>query len=220
MMYRHDRDEPKRTKRPFPLAKLPAPSYAFNHAIAARNYLEQRGLNAELAGSNGWYPSIDFVEGLPRLVIPCLRRDGKVYWQARDITGASPMRYASPFALRGDAIVFLQRPYGYGVAAYDTLVVCEGPMDALAALGTGQCDAAIALMGNTPGEDVWSHVAQHVKQYKHVYVVQDSDAADVVASTWLPKLARSAQSLSLVLPSPAKDFAELSPEQRIEKLTR
>lgn len=213
MIYLHDREELTRPSRTYKPVKWPTPVPALYDMMA--QYLEGRSLSIKLARANGWYPAYDNF-GFPRIVIPCRRRDGKPYWQARDMSKQAQLRYTSPFTPRGDAIVRLVS----GQPEATSLAICEGPMDALAAIGTGRFNSAMALMGVDPGESVWSHVRQVVVQYNHVDVIADSDALDVVSKTWLPNIARVAKSLKLVLPGHAKDFADLTPEDRLRVLSQ
>ena len=106
-------------------------------------YLTDRELDYELAISNGWYPTVS--RG-PRVVIPCINSAKFNYWQARAMLD-HPLRYDSPAIPRKDSIVFLWPRREPGC----TVVITEGPTDALAA---AEFHPAIALMGGCPSVEV------------------------------------------------------------------
>ncbi len=216
MDYRHERKERALPKPagPVPVLALPKPSGLESDWLALDSYLCSRLLSPGIAYLNGWYPTYDPALGGLRVVIPAVRRDGARYWQARDLTGRARLRYTSPKIARGDSVVWLRR----SVPGVNTVVICEGPMDALAALGTGRVRTAVALMGATPSPDVWAHVLDIVRTHNTCVVLADSDAI-AESTAWLAKLAGCCRVLYLALPAPGKkDFAEMTTEERKDAL--
>lgn len=120
------------------------------------NYLLGRALDPALANRAGWYPA--YYRG-PRIVIPCSRTDSGSFWQARLIEQNVPhaaritplKRWDGASGSRYDAVCYIFAPA-------NTLVVVEGPMDALAVAGQGY--PAVAVLGADPPPNVIKHVAQ------------------------------------------------------------
>lgn len=179
-----------------------------------REYLLSRDLSYRLARAQGWYPSTDAGDGLLRIIIPAVSRiPGFHYWQARAMSPDVRLRYRSPLVNRQDALIVLydQR------TAIDHAVICEGPMDALAAYDIDDVQMAIALMGNQPSEIVWSHALDLLKGAERISVLADSDALDATTQ-WLTRIARTGTDFRLVLPDPYKDFADMPRHVRVQKV--
>lgn len=181
-------------------------------------YLENRGLDWSTARYNGWYPSEEAGDNNPRLVIPAYSlQTGNRFWQARSMNHAEP-RYQSPHAARGDAVIFVRQAGGSGIfpriVNSSTYVVVEGPMDALAAAGCGF--NAIALMGNTPSEEVLFLTCKLLRG-KMTLLIPDSDAPQALVPT-LAYLASQGVQCNFLIP-PAKDLADLSFEERVKLLS-
>jgi hypothetical protein len=164
-MYDHERRERKNDGEVKHIA-MPTPRPKVQQLVDA--YLLNRGLDHRLAKANGWYPTID---GGARVVIPCINTAGFNYWQARTVDG-HPLRYDSPAIPRKDSIVLLI-PSGTR-KRWETLVVCEGPCDALAA---AEFYPAVALMGGTPSEEVVDHVYRQRESLglSRVVIIPDQD---------------------------------------------
>lgn len=166
MQYAHERGERRQGSTPTKPVVLPPLSTA--HWPQMKDYLRKRGLSPTLARLNGWYPTIDR-SNTPRVVIPAQSLlNTWPYYQARAMDD-SPKRYDSPAAPRGDALVVC-----YPRHDADRAVIVEGPMDALAAAEV-DC-VGIALMGNTPSDDVLRHLRELTSQYTYITVLSDVDA--------------------------------------------
>lgn len=207
MTYAHEYTERRREARPVRRASaLPKP--AADLALAQDRYLARRGLDPDLARFNGWYPSLSAGDREARVVIPAspgyLR-----FWQARAMDPAVPKRYQSPHGPRGCAVIVVYPARGMT----KTAVVVEGPMDALAAAGAGFL--GVALMGNTPGPDVFDYLGT-ILAGRAVVVAPDRDAQGAGAR-WLAELTARDLAARLVL-LPAKDLASIRPEDRREAL--
>jgi hypothetical protein len=134
-------------------------------------YFKWRGLNAELARLNGWYPSSRAGDRWPRVVIPCERLDNEVYWQARAMFKFVEIRYQSPKIRREDAIVVVNEVD----RSTKVVVIAEGPFDALAA-GEVSGVVGIGLMGNAPPDLVLNHALSIVTKFDgFVLLIPDRD---------------------------------------------
>src|SRR5262245_26553106 len=110
-------------------------------------YLKWRQLSPSVAKHNGWYPSRLAGDTVHRLVIPATATGANKYWQARAMMKEIPkdmLRWQSPYASRGDAIIVVW-PLGQEPKAAS---IGEGPLDALAAAEAGLL--GIGLMGMAP----------------------------------------------------------------------
>jgi len=124
---------------------------------------------------------------------------------------AEPKRYQSPHGARGNAVIVVWSLRGM---SHD-LVVCEGPMDALAAAAVGYL--GIALMGNTPPSTCFDYLAATFKNPRCVLVVPDRDAP-AEGAQWLAELtARDFRARAVYLHG--KDLAAMSPMARTAALT-
>ena len=125
------------------------------------SYLSERELDYELAVSNGWYPT--FSKGY-RVVIPCINSAKFNYWQARAMLD-HPLRYDSPAIPRKDSIVLLwprmNLDHVYDFDKHRTVVITEGPMDALAA---AEWHPAIAIMGGCPSQEVLEFIDRKTEE--------------------------------------------------------
>jgi hypothetical protein len=177
-------------------------------------YLLNRGLDHKLARANGWYPTEG--RGSIRVVIPCVNTAGFNYWQARTIED-HPLRYDSPAIPRKDSIVLLLPRDARGELNYDvhlgkTLVVCEGPCDALAA---AEFYPAVALMGGTPNVEVTDHVHK-VKTdlgLSRLLIIPDKDNISLI--DYFPA---TSYDVSFLLPT-TKDLAGMPRWERTKLLT-
>lgn len=210
--YEHDRAEKPDAEKHYCTALPKRADYLWP---AMQVYLEDRGLDYHLAVENGWYPSDQANDDFPRVVIPATSAiAGNVYWQARDLTGDANIRYQSPFASRGDAIVVVW-PRG-NPARVKRAAMVEGPADALAAAGAGLL--GVALMGSAPP---WKALALAAKLCydRLVLVVLDRDAAGCVSVTrTVPYLVQCGLQVKVVDPYPHKDLAKVPKELRQELL--
>ena len=172
MIYQHERKEPKHYDGPRP--EMPKENESLRSKMS--RYLEGRELSYALANNNFWYPSRD-VDGYDRIVIPCSNSLGITYYQARAMDSWVSRRYDSPLATREDSIAVLW-PDGTRIAK--GTVICEGPMDALAACGLNY--VGIGLMGNQPPDTVVRHIVRLIKRYfEPVIIVPDLDHIEMGA---------------------------------------
>lgn len=178
-----------------------------------QEYLFSRRLTYRLALANGWYPTVD--HGVPRIVIPAVSLVNTwPYYQARAMV-EHPVRYQSPKAPRGDALVVC---YQANLDRYrettSHLVIVEGPMDALAVAGAGA--VGIGLMGNQPNNVVLAHILTYARNYSRVSIIPDIDAQDAGLT-----IAHRLWTLGVyckILLLPEKDFAATDPQARVEFL--
>lgn len=190
-------------KRPAALPRLDARLWA-----DLDRYLYRRGLDAVIARFNGWYPSRTAGDSAARIVIPA-SPPGLGFWQARAMDPAEPKRYQSPHAPRENAVVVV-----YSLRSMvKRLVICEGPMDALAAAAVGF--TGVALMGNTPPSVCFDYIAKKWPGAETL-VVPDRDA-QASGAQWLAELTSRDLDARLVL-LPAKDLASLNVSARTEAL--
>ena len=192
-----------------------------------KRYLLGRRLDYGVATFNGWYPSNQAGDTLPRIVIPGIMTVRGPFWQARTLVGGEP-RYQSPGGERNGAVIVV-RPY----AATDRAVVVEGPMDALvAAMGSevthvvtpgggshrmgGQL--GIAVMGNNPGMATLETVARQCIHLgiRSILFVPDLDSPGAFAVA-LGVLAAGGFRCEMRIP-PQKDLAACDDGQRKDVL--
>lgn len=210
----HGDDKPK----PYS-TKLPAMSHEAEDWRAWRRYLMQRGLEPHVARANAWYPSRQAGDDYLRCVIPATSRDRKNrFWQARLIDGKAPegaKRYQSPAAKRGDALIVVHPeydPFGPEPRARGTVLV-EGPFDALAAAELGF--VGVALMGNSPSEEILDHAKYWLEETPPAILVTDQDAVVAGADVgWKLLVHHGLKSLSVLSPYPYKDLAEMPLAER------
>lgn len=207
-----EREEPRPETRPYSAA-LPAA----DHSLLAdmRHYLSERVLSYKVATENLWYPSSHAGDRHPRIVIPAASEiRGNCYWQARSmIEVPEDARYLSPFSPRGDAVVVVYPGSHY--SAQTKAVIAEGPMDALAAATVG-C-LGIGLMGMSPPDAALRLLVRYLVPSMQVYLVADVDQPQAMQRTMRKLIGMGCKSeLNLVLPSPAKDFAEADTDLRYE----
>ena len=174
-------------------------------------YLDQRGLNADLARLNDWYPTQDAEDGEPRVVIPCRSANPiNLYWQARLLRESHskfPLRYTSPrHVSRGDAVCVVKPRVVKGY------VLVEGPMDALAAAEVGYC--GIAWMGTNPGLEPINFARGYIQKDRPVFVVPDTGALNAGVEIW-----KHFPGSFLVETHPYKDLAEMPFQERKEWFT-
>ena len=179
-------------------------------------YLESRNLDSKLALWNGWYQSCTAGDYCLRVVIPAVTHViGHVYWQARDITGRSWLRYQSPNGPRHEAFVAVlpkHKPVG--------VVIVEGPMDALAAAGAGYL--GLAMMGMVPSLATIAHVSLFlaIKEYDTLPVLVIMDRGEAANSTRIATRLASDGITAKVAELPAKDLAACHPKTRQQFLKR
>lgn len=171
-------------------------------------YLTRRGLDPLTAQFNGWYPSTDAGDRAARIVIPASPPELGL-WQARAMDPTETKRYQSPHAPRENAVIVV---YPMREMAH-RLVICEGPMDALAATTTGSI--GVALMGNTPPGVCFDYIADRWPR-ADVVIVPDRDAP-AAGAAWLAELTARELVARLVI-LPVKDLASLNTSARTEAL--
>ncbi len=176
---------------------------------AQDTYLSRRGLDPFIARYNGWYPSRSAGDPAARIIIPASPVELK-FWQARAMNPKEQKRYQSPRVSRENAVVVVWSTFGMS----RKLIVCEGPMDALAAAGAGAF-VGVALMGNAPPAACFDYIAAQWPGAEALAVC-DSDAR-AAGAQWVAELTARDLAARLVL-LPAKDLAALVPETRAEAL--
>jgi len=203
MIYQHERKEPTHYDGPRP--EMPKENESLRSKMS--RYLEGRELSYALANNNFWYPSRD-VDGYDRIVIPCSNSFGVTYYQARAMDRWVTIRYNSPLATREDSIVIL---WPEGNTRAKGTVICEGPMDALAAGGLGY--VGIGLMGNQPSEPVVAHIVRLVDGFfEPVVIVPDLDHIEM-GTYMVGSLAGYGIVARIVLPM-KKDLCEMTFQER------
>lgn len=217
MDYDHDRDERieqwrknggSKVLKPY-CDRLPPKSRWLWGAFS--DYLIGRQLSPHIAKANQWYPSDKAGDDQYRIVMPASSdQEGNHFWQARYV-GVDPdvKRYESPYGSTGDAVIVVY-PTENAEKYQEESVVVEGPMCALAAAGTGRL--GIAMMGADPPEARLDLTFKRVRG-TICYVIPDSDKQDLFIHV-MSYLANRGVTCRLLDPGPAKDFAEMSPENR------
>lgn len=199
MIYEQERQEKKENRD---IIHLPMPVACWGYEEEMYHYLDSRGLSPDVAKRNGWYGTVSRGK---RIVIPCINSAGFNYWQARAIDN-NPLRYDSPAIPRKDSVVFLWPSLWvprFG-PDYGTVVICEGPMDALAA---AEKYPAIAIMGGCPSDEVVEFIAKKITEFgiSKVCVIPDKDNLELIS--YFSSLI-SIVSLGLLIPT-HKDLADM-----------
>lgn len=203
--YEHEWKESRWKEYKGPLPEFPPVSKYQRVREEAVDYLLARDLDPALAVFNGWYPSDDW-----RIVIPCINSAGTPYYQARDITGESKIRYDSPVAPRGDSIVVVRPPPQ--LREVGRAVVMEGPMDALAVAEFGW--VGIATMGNNPAEEAIDLIVDKFgRTHSPFLIVPDMDDPKF-GSTLLAAFATRGIVARVGLLHSGKDLCELKKKER------
>lgn len=197
MIYEQERQEKKENRD---IIHLPMPVACWDYEEEMYHYLDSRGLSPDVAKRNGWYPTVSRGE---RIVIPCINSAKFNYWQARAMR-ENFLRYDSPAIPRKDSIVFLWPSSDYCMANDPTIIICEGPMDALAA---AEKYPAIAIMGGCPSDEVVEFIAKKITEFgiSKVCVIPDKDNLELIS--YFSSLI-SIVSLGLLIPT-HKDLADM-----------
>jgi hypothetical protein len=201
MRYEFERRERRSPDGPKP--RLPAQSKALSQVFD--DYLNRRDLNPGLARDNGWYPSDQAGDQAPRIVIPCSSPYGVAYWQARAMDGSEP-KYQSPSTSRFDSVVIVWPSVDQG----GRFVLVEGPMDALAAAGSGL--PGVAMMGNQPPQGAWRFIQNRFSGTRPL-VLPDADSMDS-AIRWTLQLGSLGFRPSVGSPYPHNDLASVPSKER------
>ncbi|WP_406113925.1 phage/plasmid primase, P4 family [Kitasatospora purpeofusca] len=153
----------------------------------ARNYLRTRfGIDPETAADlhlgcddgtlGGDFGSLSRgYQAYPRLVVPLLGWDGVARGlQGRDLSGDDPARWVSLVNQRG----YRWTPYGLlrGQGGYGTVLVCEGPSDALTACAVGYDSVAIRGASLSHSPELVAELAEGLRG-SLVILVGDQDPA-------------------------------------------
>jgi len=195
------------------ITRLPYPKHESSAEAEAAfvRYLTNRDLSPDLAALNGWYPTLDGGDDVLRIVIPASNSLDYPYWQARAIPAVpSEARYLSPNVPRTDSVIIVwpgkSRTTKPGVVA-----VVEGPMDALAAAGTGV--VGVATMGGMPPTAVYSYLAR-LFHGKTMIVIPDRDMQAAGSRSVRELRERGIAAWLRLLPASGKDLCALSPRRR------
>jgi hypothetical protein len=201
MNYAHEIAEHKEKRKPTP-ARMPTESRSSLDWDQMESYLKARELSYKTACHNGWYPSCNAGDGALRIVMPATNSAKIAYWQARAVYKDMP-RYQSPSVPRGDSVIQVW-PLSKDYLPFT--ILCEGPMDALAAASHGI--RGIALMGNNPTAETLSMIAALVGPGELVSYFADRDALQEAI-----KIVGRLQALGIYTtvtdPSPHKDLASM-----------
>lgn len=232
-MYEHDREEHTRfpQNRTYTVT-LPKPE--LSRLGEMRDYLEGRNLDYHVARYNGWYPSTEAGDQLPRIVMPCSINKWGYYWQARAMiseqnwasashsqylsSGIKPkplLRYQSPHAPREEALGRLYAttgPAGMANTMKWPLLVTEGPTDALAGCMLGV--DVVFLMGLTPPTAAKVALAAIARSYTQLIFVADADSLDGMLKVMVYYAGLGFQTTVVSPPQDCKDLAEASEEAR------
>lgn len=209
MKYDHEVKERKDT-RPRQAARMPAVDSSLWNLM--ETYLEGRGLDCPTAKKNGWYPSSCAGDEYMRVVIPATNLKGLAYWQARAMIKGDEPRYQSPSVSRGDSIIQVYPLYKDWMPF---LIVCEGPMDALAAASSGM--RAVALMGTSPTDETLDMLMAVAADTEHISYFTDRDALSE-AMQLTQRLMKRGLSMTISNPSPYKDLAAIPKKKRDDLL--
>jgi len=188
--------------------RLPQVSYEPALWSQMVRYLVSRQLDRLVATDNGWYPSTEAGDLVPRIVIPATSAEPhNRFWQARAMV-EHPRRYESPHGVARGSAVGLVWPRHKVIPI---AVVVEGPMCALAAAQAG-C-LGIALFGATPSREVLDFAAGIIQRRPVVFVL-DADSPGAMTKVQREMVLRGVAG-QLVSPAAGhKDLAEMAPEER------
>ena len=202
MSYTHEAREHK-DKRPRTPAVMPPICDQKGAWDAFHRYLQERGLSSSVAMVNGWYPSLEAGDREKRIVMPATNSSGIAYWQARAIEKEAEPRYQSPPVPRGDSVIQM---WPENKEHCPLTIICEGPMDALAAAGHGV--RSIALMGNTPTEETLDSVCVMLDETDIVTYFTDRDSL-TQSMELVKRLMKRGVVCTISDPTPYKDLAAM-----------
>jgi len=194
--------EPKKYIPPEPL-----PPRAEDLFPRQDNYLAGRDLDYKIARANYWYPTL--YSGHPRIVIPCTGG----FWQARLMEGGEP-RYLSSKGSRGGAYCVVWPVDIANPVLSITTIICEGPMDALAAAGLGA--TGVATLGVNFGSYILDWLAY--KKHDTIFIIPDLDNAEF-GYDMLAMLTSRGMSATVKIPD-KKDFASMTVKQRVKLIDK
>ena len=205
-MYQHELGEHKEKRKLVP-ARMPVEAESAHDWQTMKEYLRRRGLSYETACHNGWYPSDCAGDSNLRIVMPATNSVNMAYWQARSVYDKDP-RYQSPNVPRGDSVL---QVWPLHMDYNPVAILCEGPMDALAAATHGI--RGIALMGNNPTAETLHMLSTMLDADDVVTYFADRDAIKESI-----EIVKSLQKLGIYAtvsdPSPYKDLASVPVKQR------
>jgi len=180
-----------------------------------KEYLRDRDLSYTCAKYNGWYATKD-LDGIPRIVIPATNLEGHRYWQARAMVQTLERnRWKSARGSKRGSIVVVWPDDTTHTSGMVKLVICEGPMDALAAATTKH--TGLAAMGKINVGDVVEYV-KHGLQRTQVFdslpvvIVPDVDSPEFGTQA-ITELALAGIKAEIRMPD-VEDLAALSRKQR------
>ena len=208
--YPHEGHEHKE-KRPTVPARMPRSCPDGPDWNRMRSYLQDRNLDYDTARHNGWYPSLHAGDEAIRVVMPATNSQNIAYWQARSLNDEEP-RYQSPPVPRGDSVI---QVWPRNTDYCPLTILCEGPMDALAAASHGI--RGIALMGNNPTDETITMLRALLDQDDIVTYFTDRDAVPA-AIDLVKKLSRVGVYITISDPSPYKDLASMPKRIRADVL--
>jgi hypothetical protein len=214
-VYHHERAERKRRFNQAAYDRYPDPAQDPASTAEYLGYLRERKLSAALATRNGWYISTSANDDHLRVVIPAVKSPlyQGTFWQARATDPTVTPRYTSPYAPRDDALVVV-----WPAKEADSVVLVEGPFDALAVAECGML--GIAIMGVNPTQGTAEHIVRKSSGY-NLNICFDSDIKGDVGALYLQtQLALSGRyaSVKKIRNTKHKDLAEMPLEERREFL--
>ena len=170
--------------------------------------MKSRDLDPYIAKYNGWYPTV--YDGCIRIVIPATG-DKTEFWQARAIDDKWEPRYDSPPNPKRETVVFIA-PARIKYDLVASMVLVEGPMDALAA--AGEKVLSIALMGNNPTNETLHLTNELITGIiTRVLILEDRDSPGRLAGV-MAYFATEMEVRLASCPSPWKDLAAMPKEKR------
>jgi len=194
---------------------------------AMKAYLHGRNLSYTTALRNYWYPTEKIRERdpVPRIVIPCTNRYDRPYWQGRAIL-PHDLRYRSAKGGRFGSIVVVwpimplvdkdgEVKTMCALWGRQPVVLCEGPMDALAAASLGYF--SIATMGALFSKYALAYLENKIGTDVSVIVVPDLDCPEFGTQISLLLSCRQ-RDVTMRMPVGAKDLAGMAPKAREELL--
>ena len=190
----------------------PYPEETVRLLPAMRAYLHGRDLSFSTAIGHLWYPTNEVKERdpVPRIIIPAINKYQRPYWQGRAML-KHDLRYRSAKGGRFGSIIVVWPM----VHCKKEIVLCEGPMDALAAAGLGYL--GIATMGALFTKYAIKFIKSVLPSDTVIIIVPDIDTPEFGVEN-ISSLSISGRDTVLKMPVGGNDLASMSLEAREELL--